>query len=78
MKSENLTLEDMPFSRLIVESVKLTEIRREFAAESEKERRLAADFEYLTDLGWPLTEAGHYSEAKTILDKAVAALSVRL
>ena len=47
--SENssvLTFKDTPFSRLITECEKLSELRRQYASSSDAERRLAADFQY--------------------------------
>ncbi len=46
MASNKLTFKKLPFSRLIKESAKLAQLRREYASKSKKERKLAADFQY--------------------------------
>ncbi len=78
MESEFLTLEDMPFSRLIVESDDLAEIRREYASKPEKERRLAADFEYHSSMASGMVERalGPIDEGNDPFDGPVLALTI--
>jgi len=66
MNVQRPNFREMPFSRLIEEVEEIAELRREYAAKNEKDRRVAADFQYHSSIATSLFNElvpGHEDES---------------